>query len=63
MDEKDFGICPVGHAKTLSVDVLPDPDPDRDRDRIQNVSVGLLSVPHPHWTQGGLVISLEICQS
>jgi hypothetical protein len=61
--ERALEVCPVGHAQTLSVDVLPDPDPDCDSDWIQNVSVRLLSVPHPRCTQGGLVISLEICHS
>ena len=38
----------------LSVDVL------HDSDQIQIVSVILLIVPHPHWTQLGLVIALMI---
>ena len=55
--EQALVVCHVAYELTLSVDGL------HDSDQILIVSVRRLSVPPPHWTQFGLVISLMIYQS
>ena len=55
--EEALVVCHVAHELTLSVDVL------HDSDQTLIVSVTLQTVPHPHLTQVGLVISVEIYQS